>query len=79
MNTRTVKLLPGAENVQILDSSDQETTLTFNAPPWGQHKQCIHKIPGRWEIQHINRHLITLINHNEIIKENEKTNDSKPL
>lgn len=71
-STHTVKLLPGAINVQVdKETHDKEThtTLTFNAAPWGPHKVCIHKVLGQWEIQHINKHLVTLVNHNQIIKE----------
>ncbi|MDO9152361.1 MAG: hypothetical protein Q7U47_01405 [Paludibacter sp.] len=67
MTKKTIKLITGAVNVVIAQSSDEETTITFNAPPWGLHKKCMHKLTGRWEIQHINRHLVTLINHNQII------------
>lgn len=69
--TKNVKLLSGATNVFLFESTDIETTITYNAPPWGPHKTCIHKLPGKWEIKYVNKHLVTLVNHNEIIQENE--------
>lgn len=69
MNTTTARLLPGATNVVVSETTETQTTLTYNAPPWGDRKQCIHKLPGQWQIQSINKHLVTLFNHDIIIKE----------
>lgn len=71
MNTTTARLLPGATNVAIQDTKDNQTTIVYNAPPWGDKRQCIHKLPGTWKIKTISKHLVTLVNNDIIIKEDE--------
>lgn len=67
MTRKTVKLLTGAVNIKVHEVNDIETTLTFNADPWGPHKMCIYIVPGQWEIESINKHLVTLVNHDTVI------------
>jgi len=68
--TKTIKLLAGAKDIKIQSTAKNETTIEFTCPAW-KTKTCIHKVPGIWEIQSINRNLVTLINHDLIIKEDD--------
>lgn len=84
MSKRTVILLTGAHNVRIHEATETQTTIHFNAPPW-KDKTCIHIVPGKWWIDHISKHLITLANYDEVIPETIKpkllitSNETKEL
>jgi hypothetical protein len=68
-NTKQIRLLAGARNVQLDKtlSNDNITTLTYTCPAYTT-KTCIHQIAGKWEIKTINLNKVTLVNHNQIIK-----------
>jgi hypothetical protein len=67
MTTKTVKLLAGATDIKIKSASDKETVIEFTCPAWTS-KTCTHTVIGRWEIESTNRNLVTLVNHDQIIK-----------
>jgi len=70
-NVKTVKLLAGVFDVKIQKATDTETTIEFSCPAW-KTKTCIHIVPGRWEIQSVNRNLVTLVNHDVTIPDHGK-------
>lgn len=67
MTTKTILLLPGATDIKITTSNEQETVIHYTAPPWGKNKVCIYVLPCKWEIKTITKHMVTLINHDVII------------
>jgi len=71
MNIKHVELLPGAQNARISpNSSDAQTIIAFECNIW-PGRECVHIVPERWELKAVNNNMVTLFNHNEIIKEND--------
>ena len=70
MNRTIATLLPDAQNIAIKSATDEQTEIHFDSQTWPD-KTCIHIISGRWEIESINRNVVHLINHDQIIKDHE--------
>ena len=67
MNRTIATLLPDAQNIAIKSATDEQTEITFTSPTWPD-KTCIRILSGKWEIENINRNVVHLINHDQIIK-----------
>jgi len=68
METKEIKLLAGATNIEIIKSTDKETVIHYNCIPLYPDKKCVYIVPGKWEIQSIAQNKVTLVNYNETIK-----------
>ena len=67
MKTRQVTLIPDVSNVHIHKSSEKQTEIAFNSALW-PGKTCTHIVSGKWEIDKVEDNLVTLVNHDEVIK-----------
>ena len=71
MKTKQVILIPFVTDVHIHKSTDEQTEIAFKSKLYPT-KNCIHIVSGKWEIKEVKANLVTLVNHDEVIK-NEKT------
>ena len=72
MKTKQVRLIPCVTDVHIHKSTDEQTEIAFKSKLY-PNKTCIHIVSGEWEIEAVKGSLVTLVNHNEVIR-HEKTN-----
>jgi len=70
MTTKTVQLIPNVSNIRIGNGSDSEkSNIQFERLLW-KAKICMHFLSGKWEIEKVDGSQVTLVNHDDVIPEN---------
>lgn len=72
MTTKQIKLLENASNVEA-KVNGEITTISYQSPLWPE-RNCIHQLPGVWEVQSVSESHVTLVNHDVIIPESRYGN-----
>ncbi len=65
MTTKQIKLLENPSNIEV-KVNGEITTISYKSPLWPE-RNCIHQVPGVWELESVSGSDVIIINHDEII------------